>query len=266
MPSLAGRVALVTGANQGIGLATAMALSERGASVALAYLRLDIPPDSTTPEAYRAQRRQTADDAVRRIKSKKGGRAVAVELDLRDEKTPFALFDLAENDLGPVEILVNNASGWLADTFDTVTGDQFGRPSVSVSARTFDTQFGVDSRAGALLIAEFARRHIARGATWGRIISLTSGGRDGFPGEVSYGAAKAALESYTMSAAFELAAYGVTANIVHPPVTDTGWLNDEVRAVVPASQIARPEDVAEVIAYLASDGARRITANRLHLR
>ena len=78
--------------------------------------------------------------------------------------------------------------------------------------------------AAALLIAEFARRHIARGADWGRIIGLTSGGGLGFPEEVSYGAAKAAQVNYTMSAALELAPYGITANMVHPPVTDTGWV------------------------------------------
>ena len=67
------------------------------------------------------------------------------------------------------------------------------------------------------MIAEFARRHIARQATWGRVIGLTSGGELGFPEEVSYSAAKAAQVNYTMSAAVELAPFGVTANMVHPP-------------------------------------------------
>ena len=70
----------------------------------------------------------------------------------------------------------------------------------------------------------------------GRIVGLTSGGPAGFPEEVSYGAAKAALENYTMSAAAELAPFGITANIVHPPVTDTGWVTDDVRAFVAASR------------------------------
>lgn len=60
--------------------------------------------------------------------------------------------------------------------------------------------------------------------TSGRIVGMSSGGPDAFPEEVSYGAAKAALENYTMSAAYELADLGITANIVHPPVTDTGWI------------------------------------------
>ncbi len=87
---------------------------------------------------------------------------------------------------------------------------------------------------------------------------------------MSYGAAKAALVNYTMSAAYELADLGITANIVYPPVTDTGWVTDEVRALVEKSteliHIAQPEDVARVIAYLASDEARMITGNiiRMH--
>ena len=81
------------------------------------------------------------------------------------------------------------------------------------------------------MIAEFARRHIARHGDWGRIVSLTSGGPDGFPSEVSYGAAKAALENFTMSAAWELGRFGITANVVYPPVTDTGWLTPQIRAV-----------------------------------
>lgn len=122
----------------------------------------------------------------------------------------------------------------------------------------------------AALIAEFARRHAERGAGWGRIIGLTSGGPNGFPGEVSYGAAKAALENYTMSAAFKLAGLGITANVVYPPVTDAGWVTDEVRRVVEERSdlihIVEPDEVAGVIAYLASDQARLITGNVIHLR
>ena len=101
-------------------------------------------------------------------------------------------------------------------------------------------------------------------------MSLTSGGPMGFPGEVTYGAAKAALENYTMSAALELASVGITANIVYPPVTDTGWITDKVRRYVESRQdlvpIAQPDDVARVVAYLVSDEAWLITGNVIHLR
>jgi 3-oxoacyl-[acyl-carrier protein] reductase len=87
---------------------------------------------------------------------------------------------------------------------------------------------------------------------------------------VSYGAAKAAQENYTMSAAAELARFGVTANMVHPPVTDTGWVTSAVREEVAASaeliHVAAPEEVAGVIAWLASDEAALVTGNLLALR
>jgi 3-oxoacyl-[acyl-carrier protein] reductase len=87
---------------------------------------------------------------------------------------------------------------------------------------------------------------------------------------VSYGAAKTAQESLTMSAAFELADRGVTANVVHPPVTDTGWVTPAVARAVEEStdlfHVASPEEVARVIAFLSSDEARLITGNVIRLR
>jgi 3-oxoacyl-[acyl-carrier protein] reductase len=263
------RVALVTGANHGIGAAIARVLAGRDTAVVATYLRLNEPPAPGIPEDYRRKRAATADEVVASIKSQ-GGRAIGIQADLTDADGIPALFDAAEGAFGPVEILVNNASAWVADTFKPASVDRLGRRVKPVTAETFEQQFAVDTRAAALLIAEFARRHVARRASWGRIIGLTSGGPLGFPEEVSYGAAKAALENYTMSAAFELADYGITANVVCPPVTDTGWITDEVRNAVRGSNelihIATPDEVADVIAFLASDQARPITANIIRLR
>lgn len=262
-----GHVALITGANHGIGAATARAIAGCGASVLVSYLRTSDPEDF--PEPYRSNRAKGADEVLAAIRTR-GGRAVAMEADLKDAGAPARLFDFAEAELGPVDILVNNASGWASDTFTTGGQHATGAKMVSVSAATHDQVFSVDARGGALLIAEFARRHIHRQANWGRIIGLTSGGQLGFPDEVSYGAAKASLENYTMAAAFELAPFGITANIVYPPVTDTGWVNDAIREQVKRSSnlihIVEPEDVAEVIVFLSSDYARLITANVVHLR
>jgi len=265
-----GRVALVTGANHGIGAATAIALAAAGVDVVLTYLRADAPPgDPGTPDEYHRQRAATADGVLAAI-GPLPGRGHAVEADLTDDDVAARLFDAAERHLGPAAILVNNASGWVADTFAPVSTDRLGRPLSAVTAATIDRNLGVDARAGALLIAELARRHVARGATWGRIVGLTSGGPMGFPQEVSYGAAKAALENYTMSAATELARFGITANIVHPPVTDTGWVTEEVRAFVAGSSdhhhIATPAEVAGVIAWLCSDAAGLVTGCTLRLR
>jgi 3-oxoacyl-[acyl-carrier protein] reductase len=264
-----GRVALVTGANHGIGAATAAMLAGRGAAVLVAYRRVQVPPDPALPDRYRDARAADASAVVERIR-RDGGRAEAVEADLAEQRAAGELFDRAERAFGPVEILVNNASAWTADTFAAATTDRLGRALPRVSARTFDQVFDIDARGAALLIAELARRHIARGASWGRIVGLTSGGPLGFPEEVSDGAAKAAQENLTMSAAWELGAHGITANVVHPPVTDTGWVTDDVERAVGGSRehvhIATPADVAEVIAWLASDAARLVTANVIRLR
>jgi len=266
---LEGHVALITGANHGIGAATARALADCGARVLVSYLRVSEPAESGTPESYWLDRASGADDVLASIRSR-GGRAVSLEADLSDAATPARLFDFAEAELGPVDILVNNATGWVADTFTSGDRHRAGFEVVRVSAATHDQQFSVDARGGGLMIGEFARRHVERRASWGRIIGLTSGGTQGFPGEVSYGAAKAALENYTMSAAFELAPLGVTANIVYPPVTDTGWITDSVREFVRRRpdllHIVDPEEVARVIVFLCSDHARLITANVVHLR
>jgi 3-oxoacyl-[acyl-carrier protein] reductase len=267
--SLQGHVALVTGANHGIGAATARALAARGAAVLISYMCIPDPGDRGEPDLYRKNRASDASPVLAEIKER-GGKVVAIEADLADAGTAVRLFDAAEAAFGPVDILINNASGWVADTFSATPEARWGHPQVRVSAETIDRQFAVDARGSALLIAEFARRHVARGGTWGRIVGLTSGGPTGFPNEVSYGAAKAALENFTMSAAFELAGVGITANIVNPPVTDTGWVTDEVREHMLRDpdliHIAGSDEVAEVIAFLVSEQARLITANRIHLR
>jgi 3-oxoacyl-[acyl-carrier protein] reductase len=264
-----GHTAIVTGANHGIGAATAAALARGGCAVLCTFFRVIDPDDPGVPQAYRDRRAGDADAVVAEIRAA-GGRAVAVEADLTDPAVPATLFDAAEGHFGPVDILVNNATGWLADSFAVAGPDRLGRSLQPVTSATWSQQFKVDAMAAALMIGEFARRHIARGGTWGRIVGLTSGGELGFPEEVSYGAAKAAQVSYTMSAAAELAAFGVTANMVHPPVTDTGWVTDAVRDAVAASatlfHVASPAEVAGVIAYLTSDAAALITGNVITLR
>lgn len=266
---MSAHVAIVTGANHGIGAATATALAAAGAAVLCAYWRVRDAEDPGTPQAYRDNRLRDADHVIAGIEAA-GGRAIAVEADLTDPAAPARLFDTAEEEFGPVDILVNNATGWIQDTFTPATTDSHGRAMQPVSAATWTQQFTVDTMAPALLIGELARRHAARGATWGRIVGLTSGSELGFPTEVSYGAAKAAQTNYTMSAAIELAPLGITANMVHPPVTDTGWVTDSIRAGVAASDrlvhVATPAEVAEVIAYLVSDAARLITGNVITLR
>lgn len=219
-----------------------------------------MPPTGRSPE-YEAPRAADASAVVRAVEAL-GRRRAGVEADLRDPASVPLLFDRAEGELGPVSVLVHNASGWRKDTF--------GADGDLVSAASVDVQLEVDARAGALLMAEFIRRHRERGARWGRIVTLTSGTGRGFPGEASYGAAKAALISYTLTAASEMAADGVTANVVYPPVTDTGWVTGEVRQFVAGDHehhhVAEPEEVADVIAVLCAEGGRLLTGNIIRLR
>src|SRR5215469_9256513 len=111
--------AIVTGANHGIGAATAQALARDGCAVLCTFLRIDDPVDPGIPQTYRERRAQEAEPVAEAIRAA-GGRAVAAEADLSDPATPATLFDLAEEHLGPVDVLINNATGWLADTFAPV--------------------------------------------------------------------------------------------------------------------------------------------------
>lgn len=269
-PRLSGQIALITGANHGIGAATALALANKGADVAVTYLRLDLADeDPGRPEAYAIDRGRDAEEVVKSCQAA-GVRAISIEADLKDVAAPKSILDQVEAELGPVSILVHNASGWRKDTFSPEFQDRFGRRTERVAANTIDAQFMVDARAGAIFISEMAARHHANRRSWGRVITLTSGGPMGFPGEVSYGAAKAALENYTMAASIELANLGITANVVYPPVTDTGWVTNDVREFVKASSdhvhVAEPEEVAGIIAWLCTSEADLITGNVIRLR
>ena len=197
-----------------------------------------------------------------------GSRAVASETDLAEPDAASHLFEIAEQVLGPIDILVHNASGWKKDSFSDGRGRNHppGRPTFPVTTESIDTQLFVDARAGALLMAEYISRHRARKATWGRIVTMTSGTGGGYPGQVSYGAAKAALISYTLSAASEMARDRVTANVVYPPVTDTGWVTDDVRAFVETDHehhhIATPDEVAETVVWLCADANHLVQRQR----
>jgi len=144
------RVAIVTGGNHGIGADTARALAEHGARVLVTYFRVHDPVDPGVPDASRVNRAQDATGVVEAVR-RAGGHAEATEADLRHPATPVALFDAAEAAFGPVEILINNATRW--------------RQLERLSAATASHVLEVDARGSALMIAEFARRHVARAAS-----------------------------------------------------------------------------------------------------
>jgi 3-oxoacyl-[acyl-carrier protein] reductase len=286
-PGLEGKVVVVTGANHGIGAATAQAFAAQGAKVFIHYLRL--MPDShgmSEEEAesirepgearYRAQQRKPADEVVQAIRAR-GGQAEAWEADLANPENIRELFDRAEVALGPVDVLVDNAAHWEPDTFlpseeelnNKLPELWSSRLISTITAESHDRHFAVNSRAVALLMAEFARRFIERGAKWGRIINISTDGASCFPSEISYGASKHALESYSRAAAVELGPYGITVNVVSPGPVQTGYITAELEEKllpeIPLRRIGRPEDIADAIVFLASEQARWITGQLIYV-
>jgi 3-oxoacyl-[acyl-carrier protein] reductase len=284
---LTGKVILITGANSpyGIGAAAAKAFAMQGAAVFITYLRqqISISPQASADPAgaslpgesfYRAAQQLTADAVIQAIRAQ-GGRVEAVEADLADPAVIPQLFDRAEQLFGPVEVLINNAAHCIPDTFippsrlgldDRAAGGSLLEP---ITAESHDRHFAVNSRAVALSMAEFARRHAARGGSWGRIINISTDGAAGFSGEISYGASKYALESYSRAAAKELGQFGITVNVMSLGPIQTGWiapaLEQAVEQHTPLGRVGQPEDVADMMLLLAAEQARWVTGQVIYV-
>ena len=232
--SLDGLTAVVTGASRGIGAATARALDQAGARVALvARSEEDL---STVAEDLRH------------------GPEVVVA-DLGDPDAPAAIARQVLDRFGQVDVLVNNAAAAAR------------LPTVDTDAGVIDQLLAVNVRAPLLLIAALVPSMIERGQ--GCIINLTSvSALVGTPGRAAYAASKGALDAATRSLAIELGPSGIRVNSVAPGVVDTAlWAkNKSVPGVVetiemqtPLRRWATPEDIADVIVFLAGDGARFVT-------
>jgi 3-oxoacyl-[acyl-carrier protein] reductase len=262
------KVVLITGANNplGIGAATARAFAREGANVGLTYLRLapetrglsaSEVAQATAPSLsfYHAMRTKSADDVTASIRAL-GGRTEAYEADLTDPVVIPQIFDWVETVFGPVDVLVNNAAQY--DDSDTV---------FTTSVETLDRAFTVNTRAAVLLIAEFVRRYQRRNGQSGRIINLSTDAAQVFAGQIAYGASKAAIEAFTRSIAIEVGPLGITVNTVAPGPVQTGYISATFEAQlvpsIPLRRIGQPEDIADVIVFLASEQARWLTGQAI---
>lgn len=241
--SLAGRVALVTGAQQGIGAAVAVALGAKGASVVVNYL------DDGTAAA----------GVVATIEAA-GGRAIAVSGDVRSRADVTAMID-AGGAFGDVDLLVNNAG-----TFPRV-------PLLEMTDDDWSHVLEVNL-AGTFRCTQLVAQRLARAGRPGAIVNLSSvAAYRGSPLGAHYGASKAGVIGFTRAASTELAPLGIRINAVAPGLTDTaqprdGMSEDEIArasAHVPLGAMARPEEIADVVAFLLSSAAGHITGQVLHV-
>lgn len=286
-PGMRDKVALVTGGNNpfGIGAAIARTLAASGAHVFVHFYRHDggslgtghgdgDGSDQTQGLPFFFEQQQKSADEVLASIRESGGRAESFERDLREPDSADMLFDEAIKAFGQIDILVNNAAEYSADTFMppsvTGVGEELweGGPTLStIDVRSHDRHFAVNSRAPAILMARFARHIIERGTNWGRIINISADCAWGCPKEISYRASKYALESYSRSAAAELGPHGITVNVVSPGPVQSGYISPEMEEVlisdIPMRRIGRPEDIANAVLFFASSQADWVTGQVL---
>jgi 3-oxoacyl-[acyl-carrier protein] reductase len=201
--------------------------------------------------------------------SAQGGLAYAYEADLADTANIALLFDLCEEKLGPVDVLLNNHTYCVLETFDPARVTADGFPVSLPSALVIDAHFAINARAYTLLMSEYVQRYLARSASWGRIINLSTDAAHAHEANISYAASKHAIESYTRSAALELGKYGITVNAVAPGPTQTGYITPEAEVEIcagtPLGRLGEPEDIADAIVFLASEQGRWLTGQLLYV-
>jgi 3-oxoacyl-[acyl-carrier protein] reductase len=226
----------VTGASRGLGRAIAIRLGASGYRVAVNYARSE----------------EAAADVVAQIGGS-GGEAAAFKADVSSASEVEDLFDLVKEELGPVAVLVNNAG---------ITRDNL---LLRMSSEEFDDVIATNLRS-VFLCTKAAVRSMLR-AKWGRVISIASvAGIVGNPGQANYAASKAGVIGFAKSVAKEIGSRGITVNVVAPGFIETDMtsaLGEDMRQTVAGSitlgRFGRPEEVAGVVGFLASDDASYVT-------
>ena len=241
------RVAVVTGAARGIGAAIAGRLAADG--MAVAAVDLDSTGSARTANAVREA----------------GGRALAITADVADEQDAARAVEQANNELGPVTVLVNNA-GIIRDNL-----------LFKMAADDWDAVLGVHLR-GAFLMARAAQASMTQ-EKWGRIVNLSSTSALGNRGQANYAAAKAGLQGFTKTLALELGKFGVTANAIAPGFIDTEMTQataerlgvdfDDWKAAIsreiPVGRVGQPADIAAVASFLCREEAGYVSGQVIYV-
>ncbi|MFI9596108.1 SDR family NAD(P)-dependent oxidoreductase [Nonomuraea sp. NPDC052265] len=241
MGTLENKSALVTGGSRGIGRAIVTRLAREGATVMFTYLR----------------DRAAAEDVVAEVAAS-GGRAIAVRADQGRLEDLKHLFGEVDRCLDGLEVVVNNAAV-----------NPMG-PICDATESDFDDVMAVNTK-GPFFVIQAAAERLGEG---GRIVNISSAGAA--PGLALYFASKAALESITVVAARELGPRGITVNSVSPGATDTDMMRaaagenlqqaiDHVLTLTPLRRLGRPEDIANVVAFLAGPDSQWITGQNLRV-
>ena len=238
---LDGRVALVTGASQGIGYACALSLAGQGASVAVA-----------------ARNGEKLDELVQHITAS-GGKAAAFVMDVADEEQIKTGIKSAIGQYGKIDILVNNAG---------ITRDQL---VMRMKRADWDAVLNTNLTSAYLCIQQVIGSMLKQ--RWGRIINITSVfGQMGQAGQANYAASKAGLIGLTLAMAREVASRNITCNAVAPGFIETsmtavlsGEFKQTAVKMIPLSRVGKPEDVANAVNFLASEEASYITGHVLNV-
>ena len=237
MKELSGKVAIVTGASNGIGRAIAERLAEDGAIVVVNYSKSS----------------EKAQQVVVGIQGK-GGKALAVQTDMSQVAEARRLVIDTVKQFNRLDILVNNAGKFMPKSLDETTEEEF------------DSVIALNAK-GPYFAMQEAAKVLKDG---GRIVNISTGGTHlHFPSATAYLGSKAALEQYTKGLAQELASKGVTVNTVSPGFTETGMMTEEYRQIgiqlTPMKRLGVPKDIADVVAFIVSEEARWLTGQTIQV-